>query len=800
MYKKFTEPYNTRALETEELYNRYQNVYIPNNKTACDYPPYTCDFASGTVTKDKYIITYYYVPKDATVTVHHYEISKDGNRTTNKVHEDDVTPYKFTNQYTTSPYASNELSGNYKNNYYYNNVFTGTVEGQVDTNNVVVTYYYEAKPSKITVHHYIKGTETKVHADDVINKVYTDTYETRYLNTNELVGDYENNYYYNNEHTGDSLSGTVNKDNYEITYFYELRPSTITVHHYVKGTTTKVHNDDIINTKYTNPYNIVPYEPTDLSGDYNNNYYFNGESSGDDLHGVVSKDNYDIIVYYEARPSLITVHHYLVGTTTKVHDDDFINKHYGDSYTTSSYPTTEIYNPYKNVYCYNDTNEGDGKNGTVNKDSYDVIYYYDLRPSTITVHHYIKGTETKVHDDDIIEKRFTETYEVSPYDTTELNDTYKNWYEFKEVKAGDLVTSTIIGDVYDVTFYYDKRPAKLTIHHYIKGTETKLAEDEVINMKLRDTYETNPKDGSELNKPNYTFDSILGTASGTIYEVEKEITYFYKLKDAKLIVHHLAEDTKAKLCEDRNENVTYQDFYTTDSCTTLNNINYTYKEVVTNDSNSEQRGTKIMGNILQDTVEVTYYYELKPGQIVVHYFLSGTKERVADDVISDGLSSKEFTSEAKVIEGYTLVKKPESNVHIYKEDTQEVIYEYEKNTYRIGVEVTGGVGTITGSEEVKYGDNSKEGNIVITPSEGYEIDKILVDGEEIEVTEASGMTLDNFKNMNKDHKIEVEFTEIEIPVPITGSTTKLIFVALAILATGFIYIGVNSVLRKKYDN
>jgi hypothetical protein len=54
--------------------------------------------------------------------------------------------------------------------------------------------------------------------------------------------------------------------------------------------------------------------------------------------------------------------------------------------------------------------------------------------------------------------------------------------------------------------------------------------------------------------------------------------------------------------------------------------------------------------------------------------------------------------------------------------------------------------------------------------------------------------------MNKDHKIEVEFTEIEIPVPITGSTTKLIIVALAILATGFIYIGVNSVLRKKYDN
>ena len=162
-----------------------------------------------------------------------------------------------------------------------------------------------------------------------------------------------------------------------------------------------------------------------------------------------------------------------------------------------------------------------------------------------------------------------------------------------------------------------------------------------------------------------------------------QIVYYYKLKEAKLIVHYIAEDTKEKLCDDLIEEVTYQDTYSTDSCTSLTNINYTYKNVVTNDTNSEQRGMRTLGNILQDVVEVTYYYELKPGQIIVYFFEVGTRDRVADDIVVNGLASKEYISQPKEIEGYTLVSKPESNVHIFEEDTQEVVYEYERNTKSI---------------------------------------------------------------------------------------------------------------------
>ena len=781
MYKKMNENYNTRPLETEELYNSYKNKYVYSETSSGDDP-------SGIVSKTKYIIIYYYEPAIATVTVHHYEISKDGNRTTNKVHADDVYDKRYNDSYTTSYYGSNDLSGNYKNNYYYNNVKDGAdVEGIVNTDNVVVNYYYEAKPSRVVVHHYVVGTTNKVHADDVYNKLYTDTYETRPFNTEDLIGDYQNNYYYNGIYDGDALSGTINKDSYEIIYYYTLRPSTMTVHHYAKGTTTKVHDDDVSVMDYTTPYNIVPYEPSGLTGNYTNNYYYNGEHTGDNLTGTISKDNYEITIYYEPRPSTVMVHHYIKDTVTKVHKDDIIEKHYGDTYETNYYSTGEIDNPYKNIYTYV-SSDGDSTSGTIRKDNYEITYYYDLRPSTLTVHHYITGTTTKVHDDDVIAKKYTEEYTTKPYDTSELTGTYQNWYTYNNVHEGDAVSGVIIGDSYEVTYFYDKLPAKLTVHHYFEGTSSSIADDETYNLKLRDHYETSAKESSELNKPNYTYSSISGEASGEINDPELEITYYYKLKEAQLIVHHIAEDTGLELCYDETSDVTYQDFYSVDTCTTLNDINYTYKRVETNDVNAEQRGTRLVGNILQDVVEITYYYELKPGQIVVHYFEVGTRDRVADDVIADGLASKEFISEAKEITGFTLVNEPES-VHYFEVDTQEVIYEYERIKFNITVEVIGGIGDITGAEQVEYGKDSTEDFIVITPGEGYEIDEIIIDDQVLEGIETlDGMTLGNFKFVDRDHHVQVSFKEKVIPVPITGSNTKLIVAAIILAIVTIVYV------------
>lgn len=55
------------------------------------------------------------------------------------------------------------------------------------------------------------------------------------------------------------------------------------------------------------------------------------------------------------------------------------------------------------------------------------------------------------------------------------------------------------------------------------------------------------------------------------------------------------------------------------------------------------------------------------------------------------------------------------------------------NKYDITTEVVNG--TITESGSVEEG---KDKEIVYTPNEGYEISKIIIDGNEIEITEPTG--------------------------------------------------------------
>ena len=95
--------------------------------------------------------------------------------------------------------------------------------------------------------------------------------------------------------------------------------------------------------------------------------------------------------------------------------------------------------------------------------------------------------------------------------------------------------------------------------------------------------------------------------------------------------------------------------------------------------------------------------------------------------------------------------------------------------------VVGGVGDITGEEDVYYGDDSTPDNIVITPGEGYEITRIMVNGTEYEITDPEGMILDNFKNVQEDIKVQVEFTEKPLPVPITGANTSKVLIIVSIL-------------------
>ena len=120
-------------------------------------------------------------------------------------------------------------------------------------------------------------------------------------------------------------------------------------------------------------------------------------------------------------------------------------------------------------------------------------------------------------------------------------------------------------------------------------------------------------------------------------------------------------------------------------------------------------------------------------------------------------------------------------------ETQELIYTYEKLKFSIKTEVIGGQGEITGDEEVEYGDDSTPDNIVITPDDGYEIERVIIDGVEIELTERNKLIIDNFKKVKANHLVQVEFSEAPIEVPITGRKTKLIIVSIILILVNIIF-------------
>ena len=174
-------------------------------------------------------------------------------------------------------------------------------------------------------------------------------------------------------------------------------------------------------------------------------------------------------------------------------------------------------------------------------------------------------------------------------------------------------------------------------------------------------------------------------------------------------------------------------------------------------------------------------------KLITHHYIEGTETKVHEDQVEEhtfasvyvtkALSSNDLDGEYK--NKYHVNDSVVSNASgIMNQNLIEVTYYYTINKYNINVKVIGGVGTITGNEEVNHGNDSKENNVVITPEKGYIINKVIVDGTEISISNNKSMTITNFKNVVSDHTVEVEFKEEKAPTPITGITNNIMLISI----------------------
>ena len=797
----------------DDVTNTTYNVhYETNNKTSDqlseayrDWYEYvdvhTGDPVSGTVNKDEMVVNYYYDRMHATVIAHHYI-----KGTTTKLAEDDTYHLRFHDHYETNYKQSSELSNT---SYQYESVVGDDPEGTVNKALIEVTYYYNAIPAKLIVHHYKEGTTESI-CEDLVDesRLYHETYETHAC---ENMPDTHNEFKSvisddSNSHiNGSVVTGTFNQDVVTITYYYGLKPAQVITHHYEVGTTTQVHDDDIDNTKkHLDPYTTHTYESNVLNDAHKDWYYYINETAGDQPNGVIDKDVVEVIYYYDKKPATLTVHHYIEGTTTKLAEDEVYNDYkYHDSYETH-YKSPEELNDSDYIYK---NYGGDPVSGTINKDNVEVIYYYALKPANVIVHHYIEGTTTKLCEDINSSKHYKDEYNTVVCDN--LND---HAYKFKEVISDDSnsvidgsnVSGIVKQDTITVIYYYDLKPAKVNVHHYIEGTTTKLCEDSSQDKLYKDSYETNQC--TDLSDNDYKYKNVVtddpnssfngSIVTGTIDQDVVEVIYYYELKPANIIVHHYIDGTTTKLCEDENIMHKFKDHYDINLCTNLSDPAYKFKEVNSTDISSTINGSKVTGTVTNN-FEVTYYYDLKSSQIIVHHLELDTHRKLAPDVLHGGLVYEHVTISEVNIDGYRLVQKPENEDIEFTIEDQEFTYYYVRLKYNIDVEVIEGEGGIEGEEIIYHGDDSTPEKIVITPHEEWEISKIIVDGEEIEVTDKDHMVVENFKKVVTNHKVQVIFVEKPIPVPITGSKTKLIIASIIIAVMAILAVVKVKFLKKK---
>ena len=321
--------------------------------------------------------------------------------------------------------------------------------------------------------------------------------------------------------------------------------------------------------------------------------------------------------------------------------------------------------------------------------------------------------------------------------------------------ADKLVTVTKITVENEAKEYTN--PAKVIVHHYLQGTTTSVANDEIIKGEVGDSYTTSEK---ILDKYIVVESSRPANASGNMTASDIEVIYEYKPIVSKIIVHHYKDLTEEKLIDDEEKTGKAGDKYTTNYKTDIEG----YQVVL------EKLPENMNGEYTKDTIEITYYYSAIPkGKVIVHHYEKDTNHSLVEDETIEDYVGKTYTTNPKNnIEGYEIVTDllPTNANGTITEDTIEVIYYYKLKQYNITTAVDGGHGNISGGNETPYEvvEHGKESvkELKAEPQPGYKVKTITINGvnTSFEEDENHIVYIERFKNVTEDKHIIVTFERI----------------------------------------
>ena len=841
--------------DTYDVTSYKDNNNVPSKYEYTRFTSNTTDELAGTVYIDEIRINYYYKLKDAKIVINYLE-----DKTNSKLAESTVINTKYDNKYDVTSYKNNSnISSKYEYIRFESNP-SDALTGTVNQDTVTINYYYKLKKSKIIINYYKEGTTEKLADTTTLNQTYDDKYDvTSYKDNENISTDYK---YVNYTSTPENaVSGIVSKDTITVNYYYALKEATINIKYLDELTNENILNEENINTKYGvlyNTLNLDSYKKEIKGYDYSKTETTPvsiTEKVNQDTTTIIHyyKKKASITINY--------IDKYTNAKIDEI-NSDVINNHYGDSYNTENNRTEKekntIFNDYDYANEYVITPENTSLNGTISTDNIVVNYYYNKK-SNITIKYYDIETKKEIAKENVDNKvHFGDVYNVEAKKIeTEKEEIFKNYnfesYDSNSKQSNDLKQIKIDNENVTVNLYYRLKTSTITIKYLEETTNKELAETYTKSMKYTEVYnatEIRDKAGVPKNYNLVRHESSTGVLSGTISEPSILIIFYYEKKDPKLETSVSKTGTKEITRKDAevgyklNYKAVIKDYIGDAKVTYIDKLPYEIDEEKSDISggkynketktivweeiydkiNMEKEITftkeikvvyigiedtdRIMTNEIETTIKLDnkestvtsdYDTDIKiPGEIVIHYYDKETKEKLAKDIEKTDLIGNQYVSEEKEFEGYKLVSKPESNVHIYKEKKQEFSYEYEKIKFKITTKVEGEGGTIEGDEIVKYGEDSSKDKIKIKAKEGYEINKITINGESYEMTDRNEIIMPYFKEVKEDKEIIVSFVKkIENPKTLDNIMSYIGYAVLSII--GLVISGIVLIKNKTQE-
>ncbi|MBO5005256.1 MAG: MucBP domain-containing protein [Clostridia bacterium] len=513
------------------------------------------------------------------------------------------------------------------------------------------------------------------------------------------------------------------------------------------------YSNELETNKYGQIKQKVPlgnYEITELEAP--EGYKLNNETV--EFRVVEESDN--TITIANKKMSRIIVHHYLKtsdGTKTriKVAEDETKEDTIGEEYITS---------PQKGISGLTLEKDEDGgyvlpENavGTFQEEIVEVIYYYEPSQITLTVNHYLDGTETKLAEDE----KYTFNAEAVVKDDGTYEIVTEGNYDIDSNKSyneliSNYICTRVISDVKDETTLEDN----LTFNKDTVVTYYYKIKEHVITTRV-EIPEGQTKKGGQISGED--------------------------LKPYETVQHGKDSKEELKMTPDKGYRI---------NKITINAKNG--DELISSQEvlfTPNEDGTYELPKFKEVTNDFEIVVQFVPdiGRVIVHHYIQGTEIKIApneitQDAIGTVVNTKEVdTSKYNLVENsekYVLVQAPEEkDVTIERED-KEVTYYYQAQ-YKITTNVipyderqTDGTiksvrgGNIFGEDEAPYEEVLKGKNslkeIKAVPDEGFVITGMKINGQTYDYTKKLAndgtVTLDKFTNMQEDKHIEVEFRRV----------------------------------------